>query len=212
MPWTEEEIKFLQDNIKHLTRQELATALNRKLSTVANKLTKLGLRSGVRRGCFQKGSTPWNKGLKGIHLSPATEFKKGNIPHGAKCNGFVSLRYHKQGQYADYYIRVAVRKWVPLRRYVWEQHNGPIPPGMVVRHKNGNQLDCSIDNLTLVSRSDNLRMNNSVDNRAIAQLRMSPATKKIVLEQLPELIDLKIAINKFSKTIKEVRNELNRTA
>ena len=26
---------------------------------------------------FPKGSTPWNKGKKGIHLSPDTEFKKG---------------------------------------------------------------------------------------------------------------------------------------
>lgn len=27
-----------------------------------------------------KGFIPWNKGLKGIHLSPATEFKKGQHP------------------------------------------------------------------------------------------------------------------------------------
>ncbi len=26
---------------------------------------------------FPKGHTPWNKGLKGIHLNPTTEFKKG---------------------------------------------------------------------------------------------------------------------------------------
>lgn len=28
---------------------------------------------------FYKGQRPWNKGLSGIHLSPATEFKKGRI-------------------------------------------------------------------------------------------------------------------------------------
>lgn len=26
---------------------------------------------------FKKNNKPWNKGIKGIHLSPATEFKKG---------------------------------------------------------------------------------------------------------------------------------------
>lgn len=31
----------------------------------------------MNKGCFKKGSTPWNKDLKGIHLSPNSEFKKG---------------------------------------------------------------------------------------------------------------------------------------
>lgn len=29
-------------------------------------------------GKFKKGYNPWNKGLKGIHLSPESEFKKGH--------------------------------------------------------------------------------------------------------------------------------------
>lgn len=29
--------------------------------------------------CFKKGRTPWNKGLKGIHVSPETEFKVGQF-------------------------------------------------------------------------------------------------------------------------------------
>lgn len=29
---------------------------------------------------FKKGQIPWNKDLKGIHLSPASEFNKGLIP------------------------------------------------------------------------------------------------------------------------------------
>lgn len=29
---------------------------------------------------FSKGHEPWNKGLKGIHLNPLTEFKKGHVP------------------------------------------------------------------------------------------------------------------------------------
>lgn len=31
-------------------------------------------------GSFKKEHIPWNKGLKGIHLSPSTEFKKGHVP------------------------------------------------------------------------------------------------------------------------------------
>jgi len=33
-----------------------------------------------RHGRFKKGHKSWNKGLKGIHLSPKTEFKEGNVP------------------------------------------------------------------------------------------------------------------------------------
>jgi G:T-mismatch repair DNA endonuclease (very short patch repair protein) len=36
------------------------------------------------KGRFIKGIIPWNKGLKGIHLSPKTEFKKGEAPHWMK--------------------------------------------------------------------------------------------------------------------------------
>lgn len=32
---------------------------------------------------FEKGSIPWNKDLKGIHLSPESEWKKGQIPEGS---------------------------------------------------------------------------------------------------------------------------------
>ncbi len=31
-------------------------------------------------GIFRKRQKPWNKDLKGIHLSPESEFKKGMIP------------------------------------------------------------------------------------------------------------------------------------
>lgn len=33
------------------------------------------------KGQFIKGNIPWNKDLKGIHLSPNSEFEKGHIPH-----------------------------------------------------------------------------------------------------------------------------------
>ena|SRR3990167_8112177 len=36
------------------------------------------------KGQFVKGSIPWSKGMKGIHLSIATEFKKGRPAHNKK--------------------------------------------------------------------------------------------------------------------------------
>ena len=39
------------------------------------------------QGRIKKGNVPWNKGIKGIHLSPETEFKKGCISHLKGCKG-----------------------------------------------------------------------------------------------------------------------------
>lgn len=36
----------------------------------------------------RKGCSSWNKGLKGIHHSPGTEFKKGQVPEGSKKTQF----------------------------------------------------------------------------------------------------------------------------
>ena len=57
---------------------------------------------------FQKGCSPWNKGLKGLHHSPATEFKKGQgsrgIPFKPKDERLMGENNPNwKGGYAPYY-------------------------------------------------------------------------------------------------------------
>ena len=52
------------------------------LSRKGCKLTESQIRASLNSR-FKKGSTPWNKELKGIHLSPETEWKKGYTPQGS---------------------------------------------------------------------------------------------------------------------------------
>ena len=40
-----------------------------------------------------------------------------------------------------------------LHRVVWEDHNGPVPAGMIVAFKDGNRQNCAIGNLRIVSKS-----------------------------------------------------------
>ena len=57
-----------------------------------------------------KGRTPWNKGLKGIHLSPETEFKPGNIPvHKGKGITPAEKLFRNSKEYKDWRMKVFIR-------------------------------------------------------------------------------------------------------
>jgi len=43
-------------------------------------------------------------------------------------------------------------------RVVWEDANGPIPPGHHVHHRNGNKLDNRLENLELLTHGDHIRL------------------------------------------------------
>ena len=50
--------------------------------------------------------------------------------------------------------KIKGKSWVQ-HRYVWEQHNGPIPDGMQIHHINGIKNDNRIENLALVTIRQN---------------------------------------------------------
>ena len=113
-----------------------------------------------KTGRFLKGHRAWNKGLKGITIGgEQTQFKPGHEPHNTKYDGAISIRKDSKQDIYYKYIRVAKGKWELLHRYIWKQHNGEIPKGMLVVFKDGNQMNCSIDNLELITRKENMQRN-----------------------------------------------------
>ena len=161
--YSTEEEKFLIDNVKGNTLKELTKNFNKQFnlnlseSAIANKKNKLGLSSGINSGVFKKGDIPWNKGIKGYMGANKTSFKKGNIPHNHRPVG--SERINKDG-----YIEIKVaepRKWELKHRYIYKKHYGEIPEGYNVMFADKNKLNFDINNLILVSKSEDLIMNNN---------------------------------------------------
>lgn len=115
---------------------------------------------------FKEGNIPHNKGVPMrsdvYEKVKHTMFKKGNKPHNTKPIGTISLRADNSGKQYQY-IKIADSHWELYHRYIYEQHYGPIPKGQVVIFKDKNQNNLSIDNLSCISKENNMN-NNSIHN------------------------------------------------
>lgn len=106
--------------------------------------------SGTR---FSPGNIPWTKGLKGIQLSPASQFKKGMRPSNymevgsEKMHmGYVWLKIADGGWPAA---------WRPKHHVLWERAHGVAPPAShLLSFKDGDRFNFALENLELVSRQD----------------------------------------------------------
>ena len=169
--WTDEVIQFMIENYKGKDNIELAELLNNKfnLNTNADRVSNvkanlkrrkgIDITTGINRGGYKKGHIPANKGTKGLTGANKTSFKKGNIPYNHKEIG--SERITKDG-----YIMIKVRdgclnkNWELKHRWLYEKEYGKIPEGYNLIFLDGNKQNLDLDNLKLVSKSEDLIMNN----------------------------------------------------
>lgn len=104
---------------------------------------------------YEKGHEPWNKGIKGIHLCPKTQFKKGQ--------GLDKSASWKGGVYAPkndcVHLTLKSKEKTRRPRYVYEQKYGKIPKGYVIFHKDGNKYNDAIENLTAITREELMKKN-----------------------------------------------------
>lgn len=175
--WTQEDIDILVKMYPDHYCREVAEILGRSQSSVYCKAQFLGLESSeekLRRpglttsrnpksiaARFKKGQVPLNKGKK---MSPdvyakcsGTMFKKGNQPHNHRE---VGSEYIDESGYT--WVKIGEpRKWALKHRIIWERANGPIPEGYNVQFKNHDPSDIRLDNLYLISKTDQLVKENS---------------------------------------------------
>lgn len=120
-------------------------------------------------GVLSKGSTPWNKGVRGYMGGNRTSFTK----ETAKARAVESIGKPKKNKGClvclteDKVVRkdprdksksYAFRKRKSYARYVWERATGTaVPAGCVVWHIDGDYTNNDLANLEVISRSESCR-------------------------------------------------------
>lgn len=184
--YTPEDIAYIKEHFATSPTADIAKHLNVSPSAISYKAHMLGLKKDesylnspachrMQKGStlgsktrFKKGTVPPNKGKKqseymspeAIERTKPTQFKKGQLPHNAKQDGVISTRRNVSGRKYKW-IRISLGHWVELHRHEWEQTYGPIPKGFNIVFKDGNSLNCDIDNLQMVT-NDELMYKNTI--------------------------------------------------
>jgi len=192
--WTDYEVAQLRKLYPDLLTATVAEALGLPARTVYSKANGLGIKkseafyeaeaararhrgngAGTR---FQKGLTPWNKGMKGLNIGgAATRFAKGGQPHNTRPVG--SYRFSAEG-YLQQKVSAAQgnnsQRWRAVHELVWVAANGPVPAGHICVFKPGmktTELEAiTADKVDCIARAENMRRNSYHTNlpKEVAQL------------------------------------------
>ena len=159
--YTQDEIEFFKKFVSGHSYKEIQAAFIEKfgweitISQIKSSVARYKLNTG-RTGRFEKGSKPWNKGMKGTFKgSEKGWFKKGNIPKNRRPVGSERIN-------VDGYIEIKVaepNKWKLKHRCIWEQQYGKLKETDIITFLDGNKLNLDIKNLVCISRNEHLRLN-----------------------------------------------------
>lgn len=148
--WTPADIEFLQSVYADQPMDEICEALGRTDTAIRTKAFLLGLRRLDSPDIAERHSRH-SRHMKNRRLSGIRN------PHRApvgtdQMHGNRMMR--KISDTGDTHV-----DWVPSSRAAWEQAHGKIPEGMVVRLKDGNASNISLDNMELLSTSERMQRN-----------------------------------------------------
>ena len=184
-PFTEEQLAQCIKDYPTTLSSELAKRYNCSIYKINNISTKYGLKKDIefiaevarknmqredhpaKQYWIKKNTAPPNKGKKqteymtpeAIAKTAKTRFKKGNTPHNHKSVGYQRITQ-------DGYIEVKTEEpniFKLKHRLVWEKEFGEIPAGNNIQFKDGNRLNCELENLYIITRADQVNINNSIN-------------------------------------------------
>jgi hypothetical protein len=179
--WSQQDISLLKELYPDNKTSWVAEKLGRTAFSINAKSFLLKIKksdefikkmlSGGAAFRFEKNHVAWNKGKrideyldeKTIEKIKETSFKKGHLPANTKeSDGEVTVRMDKRG--INYkWIREGIGKWKMLHVKMYEDVYGKTPENYIVVFKNKNTMDCRIENLEMITRSENM-LRNSIQN------------------------------------------------
>jgi hypothetical protein len=149
-PWPKEQEALLCELYKSHSRCEIAAMLGRTEWAVKSKLDQLGVKNSPEEieAKYKKDNAKRS----------ITAFKKGNVPHNTLHHRKISIRRYGDGS-SVYYLKLSLSNWVPLHVAVWIKANKELPNKHVLRFKDGNSLNPSLENLECIPMSLNMLLN-----------------------------------------------------
>lgn len=172
--FSEEEDEVIKQNYLEIPIKTLAKIMKRSSCGIYSRLNHLGCiippelaEQRKISGMIKKGTAPPNKGKKqseymspeGIEKSKASRFKKNHIPHNAKQDWEEILRKDYRGTKYWMIKLPENRKLIFKHIWLWESTYGKIPEGYNIIFKNGNSIDCKIENLECISDAELMQKN-----------------------------------------------------
>jgi hypothetical protein len=153
--WTDEDIKYLEDNFRSMPNVDLGIKLNRSASAVKRFLYSKE---------WKRTDDELHKVRVQVSRRPnAGQFKKGSLPHNTSKvgDGDITIRTdHKDRNGRQYkWIRLELGRWELLQKVIWEEENGKVPEGYCLWFIDGNSLNCTLENLELITRAENINRN-----------------------------------------------------
>ncbi len=214
-PWKSVDLEKFEKEYSITSNSVLSRRYQVSKSSIRKKAKESGWKkdqSQLEKGRFKPGINPWNAGRTGKRVSPKSEFKKGHLPGNTLHDGAIRLRNDrsvKTGKLTQYfYIRISKSKWDLYHRVLWKEHHGEIPHRHCIIFKDGNTLNCVIENLACISMAENARRNrntekaglshsanweegNISDQKVLSYLTRDKNLQQIIQEQNPDLIEVK---------------------
>lgn len=168
--WTVQQDEWLRDLYPDNSNRVIALMLERSSSAIQNRAIIKGMRKSAeymdtKPGSFDKGLTPWNKGISWDSggRSAETRFKSGQTPTNWKPVGtevIDTYGYRRRKIKDDAPKGRSYRNWRFVHILVWEKHHGrELPKGHIVRFKDGDIDNLDPDNLVAVTRAENAVIN-----------------------------------------------------
>lgn len=159
MKYSKEHIDWLRENVPGTPYKAVAEAfnsrfnLNQSVQAIELQARKNGIYNGIKGGQFEKGQTPWNKGVKVrpevLDKIRPTQFKQGDKVWNHRPIG--SERIDKNGYIV---IKVAEpRKWRLKHLVEWEKYNPPLEKNEAIVFLDQDRRNTDISNLKKVTRS-----------------------------------------------------------